>query len=75
MNVVIQETETGRFLQAPGLWTEDRRKAKIFPGSLQAIDYCHEHGLRRATIVIIGSEPRFEIRCCPGEPKSTPLSE
>lgn len=65
MKVFVQEKKTGRFLQAPGVWTEDRGRGQIFPGSLQAIDFCHRHGLREVTLIIAFSDPRFDIQVCP----------
>ncbi len=68
MNVVIQQTGTGRFLKAPGEWVAGKTHARAFPGSLQALDFCRKEGLRDVHIRLCFSDPRFDITLRPFEP-------
>lgn len=72
MNVVIQQTGTGRFLKAPGEWVAEKTHARAFPGSLQALDFCRKEGLRDVHIRLCFSNPRFDIILRPFEPDNRP---
>ena len=62
MKVYIQQKKTGRFVQASGLWTEDRQQAQVFPGSLQALHFCQAYELRQVDIVVSFADSRFDVR-------------
>ncbi len=50
MKVFIQQQGTGLYLQVPGRWVRDQAQALVFPGSLQALNFCQKTGLREVQI-------------------------
>lgn len=61
MKILIETVETGHFFQAPGQWVPDRESAKGFRSSLEALDYCLKHDLKRTRIVLSFDNPRYDI--------------
>jgi hypothetical protein len=65
MKVLIQNEETGHYFREPGGWSEDERHARLFTGSLEAIDFCVKHKVENVLIVLKFGDPRYDIHLRP----------
>jgi hypothetical protein len=65
MKVLIQSEETGLYFREPGQWSQDERRARLFAGSLEAIDFCLKHKVDNVVIVLKFGDPRYDIHLRP----------
>ncbi len=68
MKVFIQQQGTGLYLQLPGRWVREQAQAPVFPGSLQALDFCQKAGLREVQIRLTFGDPNFDLILRPFAP-------
>jgi hypothetical protein len=60
MKVLLQNMTTKLFFRQGG-WTEDVEKARDFPNSLNAINYCNANGLKNVQVLLKFKQPRYDV--------------
>ena len=65
MKVLLQQTTTGFFVGAAAPLVLEQKEARIFGGSLEAIDYCVAEGIQDVEVVLKFSESKYDIRLRP----------
>jgi hypothetical protein len=61
MKVLLQNLNTKLFFKRPGGWTDDLEKARDFPNSLNAINFCNANGLRDVQVLLKFNQPRYDV--------------
>ena len=63
MKILLQHTQSLRYLRTVETWTKDDSDAHNFLHSQRAIDFAHEHDLKDVyvTVKFLGREPEVAI--------------
>jgi len=61
MKVLLQNLNTKLFFKQPGGWTEDTEKARDFPNSLNAINFCNANELRDVQVILKFKQQRYDV--------------
>jgi hypothetical protein len=61
MKILLQQKETGSYLQEAGLWTHDPTQAMDFLSSTRAIDFCATHKISGVQLVLKFEEQHYDI--------------
>ena len=61
MRILLQQKETGSYLQDTGVWTRDPTKAMDFLSSTHAIDFCATHKILGVQLVLKFEEQHYDI--------------
>jgi hypothetical protein len=61
MRILLQQKETGSYLQESGVWTGDPAKAMDFLSSTHAIDFCVTHKVAGVQLVLKFEEQHYDI--------------
>ena len=61
MRILLQQKETGAYLQESGVWTRDPAKAMNFLSSTHAIDFCATHKIAGVQLVLKFEEQHYDI--------------
>lgn len=61
MKVLLQNLTTKLFFRQPGSWTDDAEKARDFPNSLNAINYCSANGLKGVRVLLKFKQERYDV--------------
>ncbi len=62
MKVFLQNVKTGLLFRDLGEWTDDNEKARAFPNSLIALDFCNLKQLDGIQILLRFDQPRYDVR-------------
>ncbi|HWH67794.1 MAG TPA: hypothetical protein VNT26_00285 [Candidatus Sulfotelmatobacter sp.] len=62
MRVLLRSTETGRFFQSPGRWTDRLEQALDFKRGAEAIRLAYELKLQHVEILFSFENPLYNIR-------------
>ena len=61
MRILLQQKETGAYLQESGVWTRDPAKAMDFLSSTHAIDFCATQRISGVQLVLKFEEQHYDI--------------
>jgi len=61
MRILLQQKETGSYLQDTGVWTRDPTQAMDFLSSTHAIDFCASHRISGVQLVLKFEEQHYDI--------------
>jgi hypothetical protein len=61
MKVLLQNLNTKLFFRKPSGWTEDIEKARDFPNSLNAINFCNLNGLKDVQVLLKFKQQRYDV--------------
>lgn len=61
MRILLQQKETGLYLQDVAEWTRLSAEARDFLSSTAAIEFCLQHQLQGVHVVLKFDEERFDI--------------
>ncbi len=61
MRVLLQQTASGLWWAGPGVWVPEKKSARAFGGTVEAMDFCQAQGLRHVQIVLSFPDPRWDI--------------
>jgi len=61
MKVLLQNLNTKLFFRQPAGWTEDIEKARDFPNSLNAINFCNTNGLKNVQVLLKFNQQRYDV--------------
>jgi hypothetical protein len=61
MRILLQQKETGSYLQESGVWTPDPAKAMDFLSSTHAIDFCAKQKIAGVQLVLKFEEHHYDI--------------
>ena len=61
MKVLLQDLKTKLYFRQLGSWTEDVEKARNFPNSLNAINFCNAHGLKEVRVLLKFKQERYDV--------------
>ena len=61
MRILLQQKETGSYLQDTGVWTPDPTQAMDFLSSTHAIDFCATHKVSGVQLVLKFEEQHYDI--------------
>ena len=50
MDILLQNTETGEFLDGNGHWTQAHQSARRFASGHEALTFCQAHALKHARL-------------------------
>jgi len=52
MKILLQHTGSGLFFKALDTWVRDEAEARIFSTALSALEFCEQHGICAAQIIL-----------------------
>jgi hypothetical protein len=61
MKVLVQRLGTKEFLSRNGVWSADPAEALVFDHSYLALNYCNQHRLSDAQIVLKFEDDRYSL--------------
>ena len=61
MRILLQQKDTGAYLQDTGIWIHDPAKAMDFLSSTHAIDFCATHKVSGVQLVLKFEEQHYDI--------------
>jgi hypothetical protein len=61
MRILLQQKDTGFYLQDDGAWTRDSAEAMDFLSSTRAIDFCAAHKISGVQLVLKFEEQHYDI--------------
>jgi len=61
MKVLLQNLKTKLFFKEIGIWTADIEKARDFPNSLNAINFCNANGLKDVQVLLKFKQERYDV--------------
>jgi hypothetical protein len=61
MRILLQQRDTGLYLEAADAWTADATEATDFVSSTAALDFCAAHRLTGVQIVLKFDQEKHEI--------------
>ena len=61
MRILLQQKDTGLYLQNDGAWTRDAAEAMDFLSSTRAIDFCASHKISGVQLVLKFEEQHYDI--------------
>ena len=61
LNVLVKNCETHRFLRNDEDWTLEPCEAKVFPSSLEAVDFCLNHKIEKVELVLKAQDERYDV--------------
>jgi hypothetical protein len=61
MKVLVQHHETKLFVQEGGDWIEAESAAKDFGDALNAIQFCYNNALAKASVVLMSQQGKFTL--------------
>lgn len=61
MKVVLQNLDTKLFFKGSRSWTSEVEKARDFPNSLNAINFCATNGLKRVQVILKFTQERYDV--------------
>ena len=61
MRILLQQQDTGAYLQDTGVWTRDATKGMDFLSSTHAIDFCATHKILGVQLVLKFEEHHYDI--------------
>ncbi len=62
MKILLQQKETGLYLESPGVWVENYFDALDFPSSTQAILFQRKHQIENVQMVFKFAKHGYSIR-------------
>ena len=62
MKVLVQDSVTLSYYQAPGSWTSDPESAMTFHDSHEAVQFCLEHDWREAQVVLKFEDNQYDVQ-------------
>jgi hypothetical protein len=61
MRILLQQKESGHYLQNDGSWAREIASAQDFLSSTRAIEYCADHHIAGVQLVLKFEEHRYDI--------------
>jgi hypothetical protein len=61
MRILLQQKDSGLYLQNNGAWTRDAAEAMDFLSSTRAIDFCASHKISGVQLVLKFEEQHYDI--------------
>ena len=61
MKVLLQNVTTKLYFRQLGSWTDDVEKARDFPNSLNAINFCNSNGLKEVRVLLKFKQSRYDV--------------
>jgi hypothetical protein len=61
MRILLQQKETGSYLQETGVWTSNPAQAMDFLSSTHALEYCITHRISGVQLVLKFEEQHYDI--------------
>jgi hypothetical protein len=61
MKVLLQNVTTHLYFRQLGSWTDDVEKARDFPNSLNAINFCNSNGLKEVRVLLKFKQSRYDV--------------
>ena len=70
MRILLRHPKTGRFYQAARKWTDDRKAARNFEHSAQALFFAQQKRLNGAEILLSFDDPGYDFVVAKAEPRN-----
>ena len=68
MKILLQHTGSGLFFKGLDTWVRDETEARTFGTALSAIEFCEQHGISAAQIILRPGSAEDDIRLGPITP-------
>lgn len=59
--MLLQNLTTRLYFRQIGSWTDDVEKARDFPNSLNAINFCNANGLKNVRVLLKFKQGRYDV--------------